>query len=82
MSRKPRFANKFLFLFLGLCKSNQECIHIKDCPYTKLLLARVLSSSSRAEKKNIIAETRKLACKPSERSVCCDIEGYEEQTEA
>ena len=25
---------------------------------------------------------RKLACKPSERSVCCDIEGYEEQTEA
>merc|ERR1719362_2622192 len=63
----------------GLCKSNQECIKLRDCPYTKKLLTRVLSSSSRAEKNNMIAEMRKLVCKPSDRSVCCDIEGYEEE---
>jgi len=66
----------------GLCKSNQECIKLRDCPYTKKLLARVLSSSSRAEKNNMIAEMRKLVCKPSDRSVCCDIEGYEEEAVA
>jgi len=66
----------------GLCKSNQECIKLRDCSYTKKLLARVLSSSSRAEKNNMIAEMRKLVCKPSDRSVCCDIEGYEEEAVA
>jgi len=66
----------------GLCKSNQECIKLRDCPYTKKLLTRVLSSSSRAEKNNMIAEMRKLVCKPSDRSVCCDIEGYEEEAVA
>jgi hypothetical protein len=40
------------------------------------------SSSSRAEKNNLIAEMRKLICKPSDRSVCCNIEGYEEEAEA
>ena len=25
---------------------------------------------------------RKLICKPSDRSVCCNIEGYEEEAEA
>ena len=30
----------------------------------------------------MIAEMRKLVCKPSDRSVCCDIEGYEEETVA
>merc|ERR1711956_182354 len=64
------------------CKSNQECIKLRDCPYTKKLLTRVLSSSSRAEKNNMIAEMRKLVCKPSDRSVCCDIEGYEEEAVA
>ena len=63
-------------------KSNQECIKLRDCPYTKKLLIRVLSSSSRAEKNNMIAEMRKLVCKPSDRSVCCDIEGYEEEAVA
>ena len=69
----------YLFLFLGLCKTNQECIKLRDCPYTKKLLTKVFSSSSRAEKNNLIAEIRKLICKPSDRSVCCDIE---EETEA
>ena len=64
------------------CKSNQECIKLRDCPYTKKLLARVLSTSNRAEKNNMIAEMRKLVCKPSDRSVCCDIEGYEEEAVA
>merc|ERR1712008_170417 len=27
------------------CKSNQECIKLRDCPYTKKLLTTVLSSS-------------------------------------
>ena len=30
----------------------------------------------------MIAEMRKLVCKPSDRSVCCDIEGYEEEAVA
>jgi hypothetical protein len=72
----------FFFHFSGLCKSNQECIKLRDCPYTKKLLTRVLSSSSRAEKNNMIAEMRKLVCKPSDRSVCCDIEGFEEEAVA
>ena len=72
----------YLFLFLGLCKTNQECIKLRDCPYTKKLLTKVFSSSSRAKKNNLIAEIRKLICKPSDRSVCCDIEGYEEETVA
>ena len=72
----------YLFLFLGLCKTNQECIKLRDCPYTKKLLTKVFSSSSRAKKNNLIAEIRKLICKPSDRSVCCDIEGYEEESEA
>jgi hypothetical protein len=72
----------YFFLFLGLCKKNQECIKLRDCPYTKELLTRVFSSSSRAEKNNLIAEMRKLICKPSDRSVCCNIEGYEEEAEA
>ena len=72
----------YLFLFLGLCKTNQECIKLRDCPYTKNLLTRVLSSSDRAEKNNMISEMRKLVCKPSDRSVCCDIEESEAEAEA
>ena len=69
------------------CKSNQECIELRDCPYTKKLLTRVLSSSDREEKNNIISEIRKLVCKPSDRSVlgpsvCCDIEEFESEAEA
>merc|ERR1711971_249970 len=64
------------------CKSNQECIKLRDCPYTKNLLTRVLSSSDRAEKNNMISEMRKLVCKPSDRSVCCDIEESEAEAEA
>merc|ERR1711971_677818 len=64
------------------CKSNQECIKLRDCPYSKKLLTRVLSSSDRAEKNNMISEMRKLVCKPSDRSVCCDIEEYEAEAEA
>ena len=30
----------------------------------------------------MIAEMRKLVCKPSDRSVCCDIEGFEEEAVA
>merc|ERR1711971_1187492 len=59
------------------CKSNQECIKLRDCPYTKKLLTRVLSSSDREEKNNMIGEMRKLVCNPSDRSVCCDIEESE-----
>merc|ERR1712203_368445 len=64
------------------CKSNQECIKLRDCPYTKKLLTRVLSSSDRQEKNNMISEMRKLVCKPSDRSVCCDIEESEAEAEA
>merc|ERR1711971_907824 len=64
------------------CKSNQECIKLRDCPYTKNLLTRVLSSSDRAEKNNMISEMRKLVCKPSDRSVCCDIEESGAEAEA
>merc|ERR1711971_1060749 len=64
------------------CKSNQECIKLRDCPYTKNLLTRVLSSSDRAEKNNMISEMRKLVCKPSDRSVCCGIEESEAEAEA
>jgi len=64
------------------CKSNQECIKLRDCPYTKNLLTRVLSSSDRKEKNNMISEMRKLVCKPSDRSVCCDIEESEAEAEA
>merc|ERR1712203_1037604 len=64
------------------CKSNQECIKLRDCPYTKKLLTRVLSSSDREEKNNMIAEMRKLVCNPSDRSVCCDIEESEAEAEA
>merc|ERR1712203_10165 len=53
-----------------------------DCPYTKKLLTRVLSSSDREEKNNMIAEMRKLVCNPSDRSVCCDIEESEAEAEA
>merc|ERR1711971_1049672 len=63
-------------------KSNQECIKLRDCPYTKRLLTRVLSSSDREEKNNMIAEMRKLVCNPSDRSVCCDIEEFEAEAEA
>merc|ERR1711971_764749 len=64
------------------CKSNQKCIKLRDCPYTKKLLTRVLSSSDREEKNNMIAEMRKLVCNPSDRSVCCDIEESEAEAEA
>merc|ERR1711971_1091652 len=64
------------------CKSNQECIKLRDCPYTKNLLTRVLSSSDRAGKNNMISEMRKLVCKPSDRSVCCGIEESEAEAEA
>merc|ERR1712008_336104 len=64
------------------CKSNQECIKLRDCPYTKRLLTTVLSSSDREEKNNMIAEMRKLVCNPSDRSVCCDIEESEAEAEA
>ena len=64
------------------CKSNQKCVKLRDCPYTKNLLTRVLSSSDRAEKNNMISEMRKLVCKPSDRSVCCDIEESEAEAEA
>ena len=59
------------------CKSNQECIKLRDCPYTKELLTRVLSSSDREEKNNMMAEMRKLVCNPLDRSVCCDKEESE-----
>merc|ERR1712008_623637 len=64
------------------CKLNQECIKLRDCPYTKKLLTTVLSSSDREEKNNMIAEMRKLVCNPSDRSVCCDIEESEAEAEA
>merc|ERR1712008_435652 len=64
------------------CKSNQECIKLRDCPYTKKLLTTVLSSSDREEKNNMIAEMRKLVCNPSDRSVCCDIEESDAEAEA
>ena len=64
------------------CKSNQECIKLRDCPYTKKLLTRVLSSSDREEKNDMIAEMRKLACNPLDRSVCCDKVESEAEDEA
>ena len=69
-------------IFIGVCKSNQECIKLRNCPYTKKLLTRVLFSTNRAEKNKMIAEMRKLVCNPSTRSVCCDIEGSVEDEES
>ena len=54
------------------CKSNQECVKLRDCPYTKKILTRVLSSSDREEKNGMLAEMRKLVCNPLDRSVCCN----------
>ena len=59
------------------CKSNQECIKLRDCSYTKKLLTRVLYSSNREEKNNMMAEMRKLVCNPLDRSVCCNKEESE-----
>ena len=56
------------------CNSNQECIGLRTCPYTKGLLATVLSSSNREEKNNLISEMRKLVCDLSTRAVCCDLQ--------
>jgi len=64
------------------CKSNQECIKLRDCSYTKELLTRVLSSSDREEKNNMMAEMRKLVCNPLDRSVCCDKEESEAKADA
>ena len=63
------------------CKSNQECIKLRDCPYTKKILTRVLSSSDMEEKNGMLAEMRKLVCNPLDRSVCCDKEEYETEDE-
>jgi len=60
------------------CKSNQNCIPLRECPYTFKLLKTVLSSNNREEKDNTIEELRSLVCKPSDRSVCCDLEGESE----
>merc|ERR1712156_753795 len=57
---------------------NQNCIPLRECPYTFKLLKTVLSSNNREEKDNTIEELRSLVCKPSDRSVCCDLEGESE----
>lgn len=67
-----------VFLFILDCKSNQNCIPLRECPYTFKLLKTVLSSNNREEKDNTIEELRSLVCKPSDRSVCCDLEGESE----
>ena len=67
-----------VFLFILGCKSNQNCIPLRECPYTFKLLKTVLSSNNREEKDNTIEELRSLVCKPSDRSVCCDLEGESE----
>ena len=64
------------------CKSNQECIKLRDCPYTKKLLTRVLSSSDGEETNNMIAEMRKLVCNPLDTSVCCNKVESEAEDEA
>ena len=67
-----------VFLFILGCKSNQNCIPLRECPYTFKLLKTVLSSNNREEKDNTIEELRSLVCRSSDRSVCCDLEGESE----
>ena len=58
--------------FSGTCPVTQECISIKECPYTKELFARVKSTSDNTERAQLIQALRLRVCgKPSDRTVCC-----------
>jgi len=57
------------------CAVNQECIPIKECPYTRKLFAQVKSTNDSQEKANLIQAIRVRVCgSPTDRSVCCDLE--------
>ena len=62
-------------LLVGSCSVNQECISIKQCPYTKELFSQVKSTSNPDEKAKLIQAIRLRVCgEPSDRTVCCDID--------
>ena len=73
--RSTRFWPFFMTLsdhFSGTCPVTQECISIKECPYTKELFARVKSTSDNTERAQLIQALRLRVCgKPSDRTVCC-----------
>ena len=64
-------------LLLGPCSVEQECIHIKECPYTLVKFKQILSTSNPDEKNRLIKTmTHNVAScgELSDRTVCCDID--------
>ena len=60
---------------LGSCTVNQECISIKECPYTRKLFAQVKATNDSEEKANLIQAIRVRVCgNPTDRTVCCDLQ--------
>jgi len=63
------------YFFTGSCQVNQECISIKKCPYTQKLFSQIKSTKDPELKSILIEALRLLVCgKPSDRTVCCDID--------
>ena len=77
ISRKKKITYCIFFkkLISESCAVNQECIPIKECPYTRKLFAQVKSTNDSQEKANLIQAIRVRVCgSPTDRSVCCDLE--------
>ena len=63
------------YFSLGSCTVNQECISIKECPYTRKLFAQVKATNDSEEKANLIQAIRVRVCgNPTDRTVCCDLQ--------
>ena len=62
------------FFSIGSCNVNQECIPIKECPYTRKLFAQVKATDDAEEKGKLISAIRLRVCGSStDRTVCCDL---------
>jgi len=62
------------FCPVGSCNVNQECIPIKECPYTRKLFAQVKATDDAEEKGKLISAIRLRVCGSStDRTVCCDL---------
>merc|ERR1712241_716992 len=63
------------------CTVNQECISIKECPYTRKLFAQVKATNDSEEKANLIQAIRVRVCgNPTYRTVCCDLQQVDESS--
>ena len=59
---------------VGSCNVNQDCIPIKECPYTRKLFAQVKATDDAEEKGKLISAIRLRVCGSStDRTVCCDL---------